>query len=508
MLSRCISIPLLSLLPIGMKKTSKLLFFSALICTLWSACQREDLLDDPGARLNFSDDTLLFDTVFASIGSATKNLRVYNPYDQPLKIASIRLAGGASSTFRLNVNGSPGKSFSDIELRAGDSLWIFVEVTINPGSQALPFVVQDSIVFETNGNIQDIDLVAWGQNARFYVARKQQANLPAYVLIDTALNAQVTWDNTLPIVVYGGYAVIDSTQTLSITAGTQIHFSNNAGLWAYKGSTLEVQGTKEDPVVFQGLRREYYLQEEPGQWDRIWLNDGGSHRIDYAVIKNGFIGLQCEALFSPALPTDLKLTNTRIRNMSGLGILSRKYTIQCWNTTVANCGYYGAALTEGGDYRFTHCTFGNYWRSGQRSTPALYLNNYGVDAAGSAVPKDLDRANFRNCIVFGNNDNELELDFRAGALAEHSFKYCILKADNNTPTSDPAHFDNIFRNNDPQFKDVFTHDLHLDTLSFSRNKGNLLFVDVSALPPMTIDLDGNPRPTGGSNPDLGAYERD
>jgi hypothetical protein len=279
-------------------------------------------------------------------------------------------------------------------------------------------------------------------------------------------------------------------------------------LWAYKGGTLEVSGTKDNPVVFQGLRREYYLQEEPGQWDRIWLNDGGAHRIDYAIIKNAFIGLQCEVLFSPALPVSLQLTNTRIRNMSGLGLLARGFEIDGWNNTVANCGYYGVALTEGGQYAFTHCTIGNYWRSGQRSTPAVYLNNYSVDASGSAIPRDLVKADFRNCIVFGNNDNELELDFRQGSLAEHSFKSCILKADNNTPTSDPAHFETIYRNNDPQFKDLFTHDLHLDTLSFSRDKGNLLFVNSAVTPPMTIDLDGNPRPLGGTNPDLGAYERD
>lgn len=486
----------------------KYFIISFLALTLWSSCQKDDLLTDGDARLVFSEDTILFDTVFASIGSVTKNLRVYNTYDQPIRISSIRLAGGASSTFRLNVNGSPGKVFNDVEIRGGDSIWIFVEVTIDPNNQLLPYIVQDSIVFETNGNIQDIDLVAWGQNANFFVAKKRSPNLPPYVLIDTSLNSSITWDKSLPYVIYGGYAVVDSTQTLTIQQGTQIHFSNSGGLWVYKGGTLKVQGTKEEPVVFQGLRREPFLQEEPGQWDRIWINDGGQNEIDHAIIKNGFIGLQCETLFAPALPVSLKLTNTQIRNMSGLGIFSRNFKIDGWNDVVSNCGFYNLGLTAGGEYAFTHCTFANFWRYGQRGTPVVYLNNYAVDQNSQPLPVDLAKADFKNCIVYGDNDNELELDFKSGALANHFFSHTLIKADNNTPTSDPMHFESIYRNNNPQFKDAFDNDLHLDTLSFSREKGNPAFINPSAVPPMTIDIEGKNRPTGGINPDLGAFERD
>lgn len=478
-----------------------------LLAAFMTSCKKDELLTDSSARLKFSTDTLMFDTVFVSIGSVTKNFRIYNTYDQPLKISSLRLAGGNASRFRMNVNGLPGKSFSDIEIRGGDSIWVFVEVTIDPNSSLLPYVVQDSIVFETNGNIQDIDLVAWGQNARFFVARKQNINLPPYVLIDSSLNASLTWDNTLPYVVYGGYAVIDSTQTLTILPGTQIHFSNSGGLWVYKGGTLKVQGTRSNPVVFQGLRREPALQEEPGQWDRIWINDGGNNEINYAIIKNGFIGLQCETLFEPQLTESLKVTNTDIRNMSGIGIFARNFVIEGWNNVVKNCGLYCAAFTIGGDYRFTHCTFGNFWRFGQRSTPALYLNNYAVGSANTAIPVDLTRAEFKNSIVYGNNDNELELDFKSGATSNFLFSYCILKADQNTATSG-AGFDNIFRNANPDFEDANEHDLRLDTLAFAREKGNPAYILTGVTPPMTIDLLGTPRPTGGLNPDIGAYERD
>lgn len=486
----------------------KLLIITILAVISISSCKKDELLTDASASLEFSDDTIMFDTVFISIGSVTKNFRIYNRYDQPLKISSIRLANGNASYYRLNVNGVPGKSFSDIEIRGGDSIWVFVEVTIDPNSSLLPYIVQDSVVFETNGNIQDIDLVTWGQNAHFFVAKKQNVNLPPYVLIDTNLNSTINWDNTLPYVVYGGYAVVDSSQTLIVGPGTNIHFSNNAGLWVYKGGTLKVQGTKDDPAVFQGLRREQFLQEEPGQWDRIWINDGGNNEIDYAIIKNGFIGIQCETLFEPQMTESLQLTNTEIRNMSGLGILTRNFVVRGWNDVVSNCGLYTAAFTIGGSYEFTHCTFGNFWSFGQRSTPAIYLNNYTVNSSNTVVPVDLVKADFKNCIVYGNNDNELELDFKSGALDNLLFSYCIIKADENTPTTDAAHFDNIFRNNDPDFKDTYKNDLSLDTLAFAREKGNPVYVQQSLTPPMNIDIKGNPRPNGGINPDLGAYDRD
>ena len=195
----------------------KLLIITLLAIISINSCKKDVILSDSNAKLNFSTDTILFDTVFASIGSVTKNFRVYNPYDEVLKISSIRLANGAASLFRVNVNGIPGTSFSDIEIRGGDSIWVFVEVTVNPNNQSLPYVVQDSLVFETNGNIQDIDLVAWGQNAHFFIAKKESPNLPPYVIIDTNLNSTITWDKTLPYVIYGGFAVVDSSTSLIIT---------------------------------------------------------------------------------------------------------------------------------------------------------------------------------------------------------------------------------------------------------------------------------------------------
>ncbi len=480
-----------------------LLIISFLYLLSQTSCKKDELLTDSGASLSFSTDSILFDTVFVTIGSVTKNFKIYNTYDQPIKVSNIHLGGGTASNFRVNVNGTPGYNFNDLEIRAGDSAWVFVEVTVDPNSQILPYVIEDSLMFETNGNLQKVNLASWGQNAHFIVANRNlnptSSSSIRYALIDTNLNASITWDNTLPYVIYGGYAVIDSSQTLTINAGTQIHFNKNAGLWVYKSGSLKVKGTKQDPVVFQGLRREASFVDEPGQWDRIWINDGGVNEIDYAIIKNGFIGLQTETISDPALPTSLKITNTIVKNMSGLGVLSRAFSINGWNNVFANCGQYCAAFTIGGTYDFTNCTFANYWTNGQRSTPTFYLNNYAtVNNVDVHVPMD---AKFKNCIIYGSNDNEIEVDMiKSSSDSVYKFSNLLVKVDKKHDTGN-ANYVQVIRNTDPNFTETSKNKYTLEIGSPAINFGDASFVGT-----IPFDLDGALRILG-SAPDLGAYEK-
>jgi len=125
------------------------------------ACHPErHYVEDRNARLEFTLDTLYFDTVFTTVGTVTRSFRVKNPHPQFIRIDEIQLAGGASSVFRVNVDGDPGIQFSGVELAPRDSLFVFVEATLDPNGSDDILRIQDSIVFMTNGNIQDVDLVA------------------------------------------------------------------------------------------------------------------------------------------------------------------------------------------------------------------------------------------------------------------------------------------------------------------------------------------------------------
>ena len=456
-------------------------------------------MTDPSASLDFSRDSVIFDTVFTSLGSTTKLLTIYNTNSRALKITSVRLAGGSASPFRLNLDGIPGRSFNDIEIPANDSLFMFIEVTIDPNNTLAPFLIQDSVVFTTNGNIQDIDLVAYGQNARFIVANKaiQTAGgfLP-YALLDTNLNATINWDNSLPYVIWGGYAVIDSTQTLNIQAGTKIYFANSSGLWVYRYGPLKVNGTLQDPVIFQGIRRESYYQNIPGQWDRIWINEGSTgNEINHAVIQNGFIGIQAESLFDTLPSKKLKISNTIIQNMSGFSLFTRYFDVEVRNSVLARAGQYAVALTRGGGYKFLHTTIANFWNAGSRTTPSLYINDYGVNASGTVLSFPLYKAEFDNCILWGGIEEELELDFAFGTTS-HIFRNSIMRTKLNVNS---PNFISVLKNQNPLFKNIQDNNYELTAGSPARDIGNPLFLD----PETFSDIKGVDRTT---SPDAGAYE--
>ena len=476
-----------------------LLFLGFLVLAAsFSACRKEKIIDEnPALTLSFSTDTVIFDTVFTSLGSATHNVRVYNKNENSVRITSIRLAGGSGSSYRINIDGEPVLSAENIDLAPDDSLYIFVRVTIDPTLQSSPFIVSDSIVFETNGNIQDVDLVAWGQNANYILADTYIQGFPKFKII-AGETEEVTWTKEKPYVVYG-YAVVDSTGRLNIEAGTRVHFHDRSGLWVYKGGTLKVNGTLEEKVTFQGDRLEAFYEDLPGQWDRIWINEGATdNEIHHAVIKNGFIGLQAETL-QQQMGNQLIVTNTVIENMSGLGILSRFYNITANNIVVVNCGQYLAALTWGGIYDFRHCTFGNDWVYSVRPTPSVFLNNYFTDQEGNIVTFGFD-AYFGNSIIYGRNKEEMEFLFDPSSQFDFYFDHCLLKTE--LETDDPDHYRSILLNADPLFKDPVAGNYQPDTLSPVIDRGSMEVIDQSPLD-VTHDILNVAR-TG--SPDLGAYE--
>jgi hypothetical protein len=463
-----------------------------------SNCRKEQKIDDnPSLKLEFSTDSIIFDTVFTTVGSITRYLKVYNRHDNSLNISSIRLLGGESSQYRINVDGQPAVQENNVEIAGNDSLFIFVRVTIDPTSNLTPFVVTDEIVFFTNGNEQKVVLAAWGQDAHYILADNTIGSINYKIVAPE--DSSVVWPADKPYLVYG-FAVVDSTGSLTIEAGAKIHFHNQSGLWVYKGGSLKVYGTKEDPVYFQQDRLEPYFRDLPGQWDRIWLNEGSvNNEINYAVIRNGFIGLQAETLQEP-MGNQLTLTNTIIENMSGIGILGRFYAILGVNNVVANCGQLGVLL-QGGAYDFRHCTFANYFRDGIRQDPNLAVTNYYLDPNDVLYVYNLD-AYFGNSIIYGNQTEEILLDADDAGDYRFVFDHCLLKTSMNIAID--SLYPGCIKNQDPIFVDPDINDLALDSLSTGIDIGSPDVISTSLLPAV-IDKDilGVSRIT---SPDMGAYE--
>ena len=129
-------------------KNRHIILIITLLLLVGQACRKiNPISDDPSKKLTFSADTILFDTVFTTLGSTTHQLRIYNTNNEDLKISSIRLIVGESSPFRINFDGDNNIEFYDKVIPAKDSLFTFLRVTINPNDLNTPFIVEDELEF-------------------------------------------------------------------------------------------------------------------------------------------------------------------------------------------------------------------------------------------------------------------------------------------------------------------------------------------------------------------------
>lgn len=501
------SFPSLRALP-----TARIVLLAALLAGLFASCRKDErFTDSPSATLVLNADTVLFDTIFTTVGSVTKRFTVRNPNSEGVRV-DIALAGGAPSPFRINVDGASGLTFHDVEIPAGDSLYIFVEATLDANNTSNPMVIEDHILFRTNGNEQQVLLVAWGQDAHFFRPDRGGGSFPAYSIIaglDDSGNPTcetVQWPNDKPYVIYG-YGVVDSCSTLIIDPGVTVYFHGGSGLWIYRDGRILAQGTPDQHITFRGDRREAMYADLPGQWDRIWVNDGQAGQdnvFEHVDIKNALVGIQPQSwVLVPGQPTSantLVLNDVSIRNCSAAGILSENYRIRSTNLLVANCGQFCVALTGGGQYQFDHCTLGNFWGYDIRQDPSFVLTNAFTDIGGGTQVRDIATSTFRNGIIEGNLTNEFQLAINSNASTDFTFDHFLFRTDQATSG---VHFPDpgsIYRNQAPGFRDADNGDYHLASPTvYAVNKGSS-----PPAPDATFDLDNVLRADG--QPDLGCYE--
>ena len=472
-------------------------------------CQKEKFTTAPEDKLAFSTDTLRFDTVFTELGSATRILKIYNRHKESIRISKIYLANGASSRFNLNVDGLPGDSHENIEIAPNDSLYVFAEVTVNPDEPpgSSPFVLDENLIFETNGNTQTVVLEAWGQNAVYLPSRYGAGGVAGY----GCNGGEWVWDDPRPYVIYG-ILVVDEC-TVRIPAGTRVHvhgglakqitdtavYRYNDGFLAFTGAgRLIVEGTLENPVIFEGDRLEPEFENEPGQWTGIWLQAGTSgHRIEHCIVRNSIIGIRVDSA------ADLTLRNSQIYNTASSGLIGIHAKIDA-----ENCLFYGNTgfsiqLEYGGEYRFDYCTAASYGVDGEalRMGNALCLD----DLCSNYVAYPLN-AQFRNCILFGSRADQITLFDRLNdpTQFEYQMKNCVVRVrDLLKPDAFPDFSDHcqpclITDNQDTIFIDPNKNMYRLDTLHSVANRFG------APIPGIDKDLDGKTRDA--AMPDAGCFE--
>lgn len=467
---------------------------------IFSSCERETLLTDSNAKIKFSKDTITFDTVFTSIGSATKTFLVYNPYNEPIKISNIRLSGGKNSFFKINVDGAPGPDINDIRIEAKDSAHVFVQVLIDPSNISNPIEINDSIIFTLNGNNQKIQLNAWGQNVR--------------LIRDSVLKTQ-TWTSEKPILLYET-ALVDTNETLTIEKGTTIYVHRNG--WLVVDGKIIVNGTRESPVVFRGDRLDaakytppVAYDKIPGQWGEIWIrNTSSGNKFSFTEIRNGQFGIVAGVLNETG-KAEVELEYCKIINNSVSAIFGTNSKIKASNCIFANSGYADFACATGGEYEFYQCTFASYSVFGN-SGISLVLQNfakYTSDNTGADTISygDLKKAYFGNCLIYGDSPEEAILLGVSDYKFEYTFDHCLIKGTTDKlNVADQQRFIKTKLNSktNPGFKKIdienYIFDFNLEHTSIARDVGSS---EISVIYP--FDFDGHRR-TEDDSPDAGAFE--
>jgi hypothetical protein len=274
------------------------LLFTFCILIFWSSCRTDFEFSPSTGNLEFSKDTIYLDTVFTNIGSSTYNLKVYNRSNTDIVIPTVRLGQGQASNYRLNVDGIPGKEFDNIELLAKDSMYIFIETTIDIqtlAASATQFLYTDVLEFDSGANLQKVQLITLVKDAVFIYPNKDSEGIIETLTFDVdgdgtpdetdiqgrfLTDSELTFTNEKPYVIYG-YAAVDEGKTLTVEAGARIHFHANSGLMVANNASLQINGVLstdqellENEVIFESDRLEPDFEDIPGQWGTIWLFEG------------------------------------------------------------------------------------------------------------------------------------------------------------------------------------------------------------------------------------------
>jgi hypothetical protein len=461
-------------------KSITLIIFSAII---FFSCKKDSFITSPDAKLYTSADTLFFDTVFTTVGSITQSFKIFNDNDQKLSLSKVQLAGGASSPFKINVDGISATEVDNVEINANDSMYVFVQVNVNPAPGNLPFILRDSILLDYNGNKKFVQLQAYGQNAIF--------------LNKVRLTGDQHWNNTLPYVIVGGIQV-DTTATLSVSAGTKIYLHADAPFLV--DGTLNIAGTKDEPVIFSGDRLDADYKDLPAAWPGIYFRSTSQNNVlKHTIIKNAYQGIIAQGISTTANPK-VTLSQSIIDNIYDAGILAVNTNINADNCLISNCGS-NIQLTLGGNYRFVNCTvasYGNFFIT--HKNPVLQIMDFLIQ--GNTTLTAALNAQFTNCIFWGENgnvDNEIVVNRKGSNPFSVTFNHVLYKA--KTDPS-PATFISPIKNNPPLF----------DSINTSRNIYDFHFAKNAAAPAVNagimtsfpFDLDGKARD---ATPDIGCYER-
>jgi len=517
-----------------MKSFVKYILLLSIIAAAFSSCKKKDEKLG-GGTLNFSHDTLFFDTtVFTEIKTITRRVTVYNYNSNAVEIEEISVPEG--SDFKLIINGRRTNNLKNHVLRGNDKLLILLEATLEKNNIAggdSILLVEEKIKFITNGAEQNVVLVA--------------PSLDVYFHKDEVTGCDEVWRNDLPHVIYNSVLVPTGCK-LTIEEGSAIFNHGRSGIFVE--GNIEAIGTPEKRIIFTDDRLETDYNDIFGIWEGIFLlPNSTNNKLKWIVLENAVNGIRVNYFNRYKYDDDgnvieepdffvnmsggsleLELSHSIIKSIgsnsnapsftgglsySGIGLIGRNCDITVHNSLITNCTVGSAMFLLNGEYKAYNNTFANYPVNGynrSKDVRSFYASSILLNSDGSIDQGGNMELQFINNIVYGeNNDPEEENNLDEIILSmTDEFKIEITGFINNIIKTEElkdalSGGENIL-NDSPFENSQFMDDHYNYNLEATSNAVDAGYSDLSVNTGITdidIDLNGNVR-TG--DWDIGAFE--
>ncbi len=433
----------------------------------------------------FSVDTLKIGIVFTDEMTATHRFTVHNPSSKSISIDDIALSGDGAKYFRLNVDGFSGTRFNNVEIRGKDSIYVFVDATLPENNSNLPVEIRANVDFNTKGQKRSVTISAYGQDV---------TRLHAYTVNDSE-----TFEGGKPYQIFDSLVVAKGA-TLTLNPGTRLLFHDKASLIVY--GTLICDGTVNAPVTLAGDRSGNVVTDisfdlMSRQWQGVYFRPGSvGNIISHTTVKNMVDGVIVDGEGADAENVSrvntLRIHNSRIRNSGGTALAVFHANVVATGSEFAEAGG-GLVWLQGGEHRFNHCTFANYYLFSAIGGSAVGFGHLNAeDDDGSGLPYT--EADITNSIIYGLGADVMPGDLTGTAV---TIRRCLLKSNG----TDDDNFVACLWNTDPMYYTVrsdyyFDYRLKDESPAIAAANPELM------LPESEIDAYGLHR---GSTPDLGAY---
>ncbi len=468
----------------------RILYIATLVIALSTAysCSDDDYTLSASVWLDMSVDTISFDTVFSNVPSAMQDFWVYNRSKSDVRLTSIAQQRGNQSGFRVNVDGiylgqTTGYQTAEVEIRQGDSIRVFVELTANANGADVPQSIEDNIVFTlASGNVQRVNLRA--------------CSWDAIILNNPVVSVDTTFTGEKPIVVYGGLK-IDSLATLTLAAGTTLYLRDEAGIDVY--GTLLSKGEADNEVVLRGYRLDNMFDYLPydrvsGQWQGIHFYESSyDNRMDYTDLHSAFNGIEIDS--ADVCRSKLVLNASTVHNCQGYCIVNRGANIEMYNCQVTNA-LDDCFCIDGGAALIDNCTFAQF---------------YPYDSARGVAFRFLSATApvvffCENSLITGYSNNEVQMGDTLN-ITEYGFDNCVIRLEVDETVDSLLFTRNIYETDEDTLVGGRKHFVEIDAYNMKYNfRLAPESTAIDAADPLTAlptDRDGRERD---DSPDIGAYE--